>query len=52
MIQFTKEVIFKDMLGNVTHHFNIGDKLKFLNKTSTYFITGVGGIYFDEAIEL
>lgn len=50
-IEFTKEVIFKDMLGNVVKVYSIGDRLKYTYKFDTYWVTAMGGIYFDEAVE-
>jgi len=48
-IRFTKQVVFKDNRGNITHVFEIGDILQASHDTGHYYITGVGGIYHDEA---
>ena len=50
-ITITKQVVFKDIDGIIYRVFNIGDKLKFTAKTSSYFVTPIGGIYLDEAVE-
>lgn len=51
-IEFIKEVIFKDMFGNVLRVYNIGDKVQYTAKSECYWVTTMGGIYFDEAKEL
>ena len=51
-IRFTKQVIFKDMDGGITHVFNIGDEIEFTANNSIYYVCSPGGIYFDEAEEI
>lgn len=51
-IRFIKRVIFTDMNGAVRKIYEIGDTETFHGKTNHYFITGMGGIYFDEAEEV
>lgn len=48
-IRFTQQVVFKDCKGTVTHQFEIGDTIQASHDTGLYFVTGVGGIYHDEA---
>lgn len=51
-IRFTRRVVFKDCTGTVTKIYEVGDTEEFFSKTSTYYITGMGGIYFNEAEEV
>lgn len=48
-IRFTKQVVFKDQNKNVVKTYEVGDTCKASGCTETYFITSMGGIYFDEA---
>jgi hypothetical protein len=48
-IQFTQQVVFRDQTGTVTHQFEVGDTLRASHDNGRYFVTGVGGIYHDEA---
>lgn len=51
-IIFTKEVVFKDLTGSVVREYKVGDTCKYTAKTETYFVTSLGGIFFDEAIQV
>jgi hypothetical protein len=51
-IQFTKQVIFHDLDGNVTASFAVGDTIELLGKSINYFITPIGNIWRDEAKEV
>jgi hypothetical protein len=51
-IRFTQRVVFKDWNGTVTHVFEIGDTIKASHDTDVYYVTGVGGIYHDEAVKV
>jgi len=51
-IKITKEVTFKDRSGAVVAFYPVGAIIEASGKTSTYFITPMGGIYFDEAEEV
>jgi hypothetical protein len=51
-IEFIKEVVFTDMEGTTVKVYNIGDRVECTAKTSTYYITSMGGIYFHEAKEV
>lgn len=51
-IRFTERVVFKDQKGTVTHVFEIGDTLKASHDNGRYFVTGVGGIYHEEAVKV
>jgi len=51
-IEFTKEVVFKDREGTILKTFNVGDRISFTAKTSTYWVCSPGGIWFDEAKEV
>jgi hypothetical protein len=51
-IEFTKEVVFKDMHGTVLKTYSVGDQVDYTAKAGHYWITSVGGIYFDEAKEV
>ena len=54
MIKIVKQVIFKDRDGNVLRVYEIGDMVKFTAKDDDrgYFVTAMGGIFFDEAVEV
>jgi len=45
-IEFTKEVIFKDMLGNVVKVYSIGDRLKYTYKFDIYWVTAMLWVVF------
>lgn len=49
IIEFTKQVVFKDCEGTVLKVYEIGDRVTATAKAPHYFVTGMGGIYFDEA---
>lgn len=53
-IQFTKQVIFRDRNGTITHQFEIGDVMEAYSfyEGSNYFVTSVGGIYSHEAKQI
>lgn len=51
-IEFTKEVIFKDMHGTILKVYAVGDQVDYTAKAGHYWITSMGGIYFDEAKEI
>jgi hypothetical protein len=51
-IEFTKRVVFSDRDGNVLKVYEVGDKVDYTTKSDNYWITSMGGIYFDEAKEL
>ena len=48
-IEFTKEVIFKDMTGAVLKTYKPGDVIEATFDAGHYFGTAMGGIYKDEA---
>lgn len=51
-IKFIKQVKFCDCNGVVLRVFEIGDEIAASAKSESYFITAMGGIYFDEAVEV
>lgn len=51
-IKFIKNVTFKDASGDVVAFYPIGAVIEASAKTGTYFVTPMGGIYFDEAVEV
>ena len=51
-IRFTERVVFKDQKGTETHVFEVGDTLRASHDTGMYYITGVGGIYHNEAVKV
>jgi hypothetical protein len=51
-IRFIKQVVFKDMHGTVLKTYNIGDVVEYTAKAGHYWVTGMGGIYFNEAVEI
>lgn len=51
-IKFIKKVVFRDQCGGVIKSFDEGDQIEFSYKTENYWITSLGGIYFDEAEEI
>ena len=51
-IEFIKEVTFKDMHGIILKVYNAGDRVSYTAKAANYWITPMGGIYFDEALEV
>lgn len=51
-IEFTKEVVFKDMHGTVLKTYAVGDQIDYTAKAGHYWVVGMGGIYFDEAKEV
>ena len=51
-IRFVKEVTFRDCQGTILAHHNVGDSVEFRGKTQHYFISSLGGIWFDEAEEI
>ena len=54
MIEFTTQVIFRDLNRTVLKIYNVGDVIPFTakNNKAGYWITSMGGIWFDEAREL
>ena len=48
-IVITKQVVFRDQTGRVTHTLEVGSKLKATADTGHYYVTSLGGIYHDEA---
>lgn len=49
-IEFVKRVVFKDMYGTVNKVYEIGDRCEAHDHAdSLYFVTGMGGIWRDEA---
>lgn len=48
-IRFTKRVTFKDQSGSVLRIYEVGDTCDAFSVTETYWVTTMGGIYFDEA---
>ena len=48
-IEFTTSVVFKDWHGTIVKTYHPGDIVKASAETPYYFITPMGGIYFDEA---
>ena len=51
-IKFTQRVVFRDMLGVALKVYEVGDEIEYFTKTDTYFVTSMGGVYFDEAEEV
>jgi len=51
-IRFIKQVVFKDRDGTVLLTYNPGDMERATAKHTNYFVTPMGGIYFDEAEEI
>ena len=51
-IRFTKQVIFHDLHGNILRVYEIGDECEYYSKSCHYWISPMGGIYFDEAEEV
>lgn len=51
-IEFTKDVVFRDCEDNILKSFSVGDRAEVLGETHDYWITSMGGIYFDEAKEV
>lgn len=51
-IAFTQQVVFKDSSEVISHSYEEGDVLPFYSKNNSYWVTPVGGIYFDEAKEV
>lgn len=48
-IRFTKRVEFRDQNRTLVKAYDVGDTCRASGCTETYFITPMGGIYFDEA---
>lgn len=51
-LRLTKEVTFRDRHGTILKTYPIGHTVLCTGKTSYYFITKIGDIYFDEAEEV
>lgn len=51
-IKFIKRVVFSDQNGTIVKVYEIGDVVEYTAKADHYFVTSMGGIYFDEAKEL
>ena len=51
-IIFTKQVVFRDRNRTVLKVYEIGDTVEYTAKTDTYYITSMGGIWFEEAQEM
>ena len=51
-IRFIRYVVFKDWNGKITHEYQVGDTLQASHDTGMYYVTGVGGIYHDEAVKV
>lgn len=51
-IEFVKRVVFSDLAGTELKVYEIGDRETFTAKDGIKFITPMGGIYDDEAIEV
>ena len=51
-IEITKEVVFRDCVGTELVRYRVGDRIRATAKSDTYFVTGMGGIYFSEAREV
>lgn len=51
-IEFTKEVTFKDQHGTVLRVYAVGEQISYTAKAGPYWVTPIGGIYFDEAKEV
>jgi hypothetical protein len=51
-IRITRTVVFTDLNKKILQVFEAGDILVATKKTSDYYITSMGGIYFDEAEEI
>ena len=52
MIEFVKQVEFRDCNGSLLCIYNVGDKVPFTAKVNGYYVTNMGGIWFDEAREV
>lgn len=48
-IRIIQRVIFKDNTGTILKTYEVGDVLTATAKGSHYYVTPMGGIYFDEA---
>lgn len=48
-IRATKRIVYKDQSGAEIKVYEIGDLIDATGATQTYWITAMGGIYFDEA---
>ena len=51
-IRFTRRVEFRDHRGTLLKAYEVGDQEVYTAKSSHYWITPMGGIYFDEAEEV
>jgi hypothetical protein len=48
-IRFTKQVVFRDRAGSVVKVFAPGKTIEATGQGAGYFLTAMGGIWFDEA---
>lgn len=48
-IRIIKEVTFRDMHGTILVIYPVGHMLEATAVTSTYYVTAMGGIFFNEA---
>lgn len=51
-IEIIKEVVFRDGNGTELVRYRVGDRIRATAKHTHYFVTGMGGIYFNEAREV
>lgn len=51
-ISFIKRVEFRDQKGMLLKVYEIGDEVEYTSKSNHYWVTPMGGIYFDEAKEV
>ena len=51
-IEFVIRVVFSDRDGNVLKVYEVGDQIEYSSKNEFYWVTPMGGIYFNEAKEV
>lgn len=51
-IEITKEVVFKTQDGTILKVYPVGHILDNVHKADHYYVTPMGGIWFDEAKEI
>jgi len=51
-IRLTQVVIFCDINGSILRHYEVGTVLTATAKSSHWFVTSMGDIWFDEAEEI
>jgi hypothetical protein len=48
LIRFTKDVEYIDLETNTLHKFKVGDTLTAVGAAEDYWLTSIGGVWFDE----